>query len=466
MLEAIKTSEKSNPQPRFTEDQLREEFRKDFYQIDYLLNFKINARKRKEDISAVIPTYNRCPFPKGSKNYKYNPLSVCVNALLQQRSSIKEIVIIDDASTDSTEQVVKELSDQAYATKGIKINYFKNAERRGSSVSRNIGAKNAAGKYLFFLDDDCVPTPYLSLISMIVIKKLEKADKNFATLVLPVYDRASYPKVAPPISDLTMTFFKRGTKSARFNSVPLEYLTCGKGRFLNNNLKIFKSLQVYQTWGHFIIDRSKYLDVGGFPDFATWPSKAGEEQELACRLIENAYTLYYLPETKAASYHGAYGAELGDFDGRDWLSVVTNGNLSLVEFSKICDKGIMSGNRVNVEDYCYARIVAVFCIIYKRNIKEAINWARTSYQEFVSENKNAWYPKYAKGQTFLREKREKIWHKAIYDGLNLLFEAERKKINKLDGYIKSLKRKGELEEEAQRHMVKTALKKIIKKLVK
>jgi len=467
MIKAIEVGDKTKLEPHFTQDNLRQEFKKDFYQIDYLLGFKINARKRKEDISAILPTYNRCPFSKGSKNYKYNPLSVCINALLLQRSSIKEIIVIDDGSTDNTKKVVEELADVAYATKGIKIHYFYNQERKGSSISRNIGAKQATGKYLFFLDDDCVPTPYLSLISMIVIKKLEKADRNFAALVLPVYDRASFPKVATKTSDLTSTFLKRGTRGAAFNSVPLEYLSA-RGRFLNKELKIFKPIQVYQTWGHFIIDRSRYLDVGGFPDFATWPGKAGEEQEFACRLVENGYTLYYLPETKASSYHGRYGARIGGFDGRDWLSVVTNGQLSLIEFSEVCDNGIMSGNRVNVEDYCYSKIIAPFCIIYKRNIKEAINWARTSYQEFVSGKKHtwSWYPQYVKEETFSREKREKIWHKAIYDGLNLLFETEQKRINKLDGFIKSLKKKGQLEEQAQKHMLRTALKRIIKKLVK
>lgn len=442
---------------------LKREFSKDFYRIDYLTNLKINSRKRKEDISAIIPTYNRCPFDKNSENYRYNPLAVCIGALLLQKSSIKEIVVIDDASTDNTKEVLKDLTAEAYATKGIKIVCLYNSERKGSSISRNIGAKQATGKYLFFLDDDCVPTPYLSFISMIAIKKIAKADKNFAALVLPVYDRASFPKIAPPISDLTKSFLKRGIMSAYFNSIPLEYLTA-KDRFLNNNLKIFRPLQVYQTWGHFIIDRSKYLDVGGFPDFATWPNKAGEEQEFACRLIENAYTLYYLPENKASSFHGAFGAKMGGFDGHDWLSDITNGKLSLVKYSKVCDAGIMSGNRVGVEDYCYARIIAPFCIIYKRNTKEAINWAKTSYNGFVSENKKTWYPTYARGQAFLREEREKIWHKAINDGLILLFNNEQKKLFKLEGFIQSLRTKGKLEEEAQKHMLQRTLKKIIKKI--
>jgi hypothetical protein len=107
----------------------------------------------------------------------------------------------------------------------------------------------------------------------------------------------------------------------------------------------------------------------------------------------------------------------------------------------------MSGNRVGVEDYCYSRIIAPFCIIYKRNTKEAINWARASYEGFVSENKKTWYPAYARGQSFLREKREKIWHRAISDGLNVLFNNEQKKLIKLDAFIQSLRTKGKLEEE-------------------
>jgi glycosyltransferase involved in cell wall biosynthesis len=448
-----------------TKEDLIKEFEKDFYRIDYFSNLKINSRKRKEDISAIIPTYNRCPFGKDSEDYKYNPLSVCINALLLQKSPIKEIIVVDDASTDYTKEVVEQLADQAYATKGIEIKYFHNEERRGSSVSRNIGAKQASGKYLFFLDDDCVPTPYLSFISMVVIRRLELNDKNFAALVLPVYDRASYPKIAPAIADLTKSFLKRGTTSAYFNSVPREYLG-SDSVFFNKTLKIFKPIQVYQTWGHFIIDRSKYLDVGGFPDFATWPNKAGEEQEFACRLIENAYTLYYLPENKSSSFHGAYGARMGGFEGYDWLSAQTEGKLSLIEYSQICNDGIMSGNRVSVEDYCYSRIIASFCIIYKRNTKEAINWARASYEGFVAENKKIWYPSYGKGQSFLREKREEIWHRAINDGLMLLFNNEQKKLMKLDGFIQSLRTKGKLEEEAQKHIIGNTFKRIFKKLLK
>jgi len=206
--------------------------------------------------------------------------------------------------------------------------------------------------------------------------------------------------------------------------------------------------------------------VGGFPDFATWPNKAGEEQELACRFIENAYSLYYMPDPKASSCHGAYGAKIGSFLGRDWMFDLTGGDLNLVKFSEICENGIMSGNRVSAREYVYSKIISSFCIIYKRNTKEAINWARKSYEDFVSLNEKKWYPSYAKDPILSRKKREKIWHKAINDGLNLLFWSEQKKLTKLDGFIRSLRKKGRLEEYARRHIIRTGIKRIIKKLLK
>jgi len=438
------------------ERNLLQEFRKDFYQSDYLSKFNIAGKRG--DISAIIPTYNRCPFSKNSENYKYNPLAVCIKALLLQKAPIKEIVVIDDASTDNTKEVVRELEKEAYSTKGVEIKYIHNEKRKGSSVARNIGAKQASGKYLFFLDDDCVPTPYLSFISMIVIKKLEEEDKSFSALVLPTYNRSSYPKVAISLADLSRPFFKEGLK-ANFQAFPLEYIKA-RDIFLNTNLRILKPIKVYQTWGHFIVDRKKYLDVGGFPDFATWPNKAGEEQEFACRLVENTYTLYYLPGIKASSYHGAFGAKLPKFRGVDWLAELTNEKLSLIRFSEICNNGKMSGNRVNVKDSCYSKIIAVFCINYKRNIKEAINWAKQSYKEFVVEADESWFPLYADEPIKTRHEREGIWHQAINDGLGLLFETEKKRLIKLDDFIESLRTRGRLEEERRKNKLRKILEEI------
>jgi len=441
--------------------ELEKEFIKDFYQPNYFSKFKINGKKKKADISVIIPTFNRCPFGKDSENYKYNPLYLCITSILMQKLPVAEIVIIDDASTDFTKEVVDDLSRQADSKKGIKIKYLKNELRRGSSISRNLGAKCAFSKYLFFLDDDCVSAPYLIFTAMLALKKIEKLDKNFALLVLPVYDRSSFPKSVQKIEELQKNFIRREGKGVLFNAMVEEYIHAKKV-FLNTQLSILKPIEVYQTWGHFIVIREKYLDVGGFPDFATWPNKAGEEQEFACRLIENAYSLYYLPDPKASSFHGAYGAKIGQFTGQDWMIEETNGEFSLIKFSEICEQGIKSGNRVSQREHIYSKIIACFCIIYKRNIKGAINWAKYSYQNFVVDNNSKWYPVYIKEDFFLRNDREKIWHDAISDGLILLEYVERNRINKLESFIKSLKKKGQLEESKKEHWLEVLFKKIIK----
>lgn len=436
------------------EDDFAREIRKDFYQQRYLDKFKI--KDERADISAIIPTFNRCPFNKKSDNYEYNPLTVAIRSLLLQKSPIREIVIIDDNSNDNTLAVVKELEKEAYSTKGVEIRYIKNKETLGSSVSRNIGAKQAKGKYLFFLDDDCVPAPYLTFISMLVMKDLEKKDKMCSVLVLPDYDRSSQPKNALSLESMGKTFLKAGPDNVKFNAFISDYVKI-KDKFLNAELKILKPLRVYQTWGHFIIDRTKYLDVGGFPDFATWPNKAGEEQEFASRLVENAYTLYYLPDPKASSYHGAFGGKRGLFIGVDWLAELTNEKLSLVRFSSICNEGDRSGNRVGVDEFIYSKIIAIFCITYKRNIKESINWAKKSYQDFVVDARKSWFSNYPDEIIVDRRKREGIWHNAIEDGLNLMLKTEKEKINKLAHFIESLKVKGRIEEEER----KTRLKEIL-----
>jgi len=117
---------------------------------------------------------------------------------------------------------------------------------------------------------------------------------------------------------------------------------------------------------------------------------------------------------------------------------------------------------VGVEDFIYSRIIASFCIIYKRNIKEAINWARKSYEDFVVSAKRSWFILYPKEIITEREKRERIWYNAINDGLNLLFDTETKKLQKLNGFIASLRTKGRIEEERRKNKLKEILEEIYK----
>lgn len=85
--------------------------------------------------SIVIPTFNR-----------ENLLPFAINSILNQTFTDFEIIIIDDGSTDNTEEVVKNI-------KSNKILYFK-TENKGIAAARNLGINKAKGNYIGFLDSD------------------------------------------------------------------------------------------------------------------------------------------------------------------------------------------------------------------------------------------------------------------------------------------------------------------------
>ena len=90
----------------------------------------------KPKVSVVIPTYNRA-----------RRVSEAIRSVLRQTYRDFEIVVVDDASTDNTEQIIKSFRDS-------RIVYIKHKNNRGASAARNTGIKNSRGKYIAFLDSD------------------------------------------------------------------------------------------------------------------------------------------------------------------------------------------------------------------------------------------------------------------------------------------------------------------------
>jgi glycosyltransferase involved in cell wall biosynthesis len=90
-------------------------------------------------VTIIIPTYNRAEF-----------LPQAIDGALSQTYADFELLILDDASTDNTPDVVLPyLVDQ-------RIRYFKNSKNLGISRNRNYGLSLAKGEYVAMLDSDDV----------------------------------------------------------------------------------------------------------------------------------------------------------------------------------------------------------------------------------------------------------------------------------------------------------------------
>lgn len=94
------------------------------------------------DVTIGIPVYNV---------EKYIRRSVLA-ALDQQFSGSTEILVIDDGSTDSSIDIVRDLHNSH--PNGSKIRILKHERNEGVGISRNAIIENAKGEYLFFLDSD------------------------------------------------------------------------------------------------------------------------------------------------------------------------------------------------------------------------------------------------------------------------------------------------------------------------
>lgn len=94
-------------------------------------------------ISCIIPTFNRASLIKEA-----------IKSTITQTYTNWELIIIDDSSTDNTENIV-----QSYICKDNRIKYFKNP-RKGGAAARNFGLSKAIGEYIAFLDDDDINLPH------------------------------------------------------------------------------------------------------------------------------------------------------------------------------------------------------------------------------------------------------------------------------------------------------------------
>ena len=87
-------------------------------------------------VSIVMPSYNTAAY-----------ISDSINSILAQTHTDWELIIVDDCSTDHTEEIVAGFCDP-------RIRFIKNETNSGAAISRNRALREAKGKWVAFLDSD------------------------------------------------------------------------------------------------------------------------------------------------------------------------------------------------------------------------------------------------------------------------------------------------------------------------
>lgn len=97
-----------------------------------------DGRERMSDlVSIIMPSYNTAQY-----------IGATIKSVLNQTYTNWELIIVDDCSTDNTDEVVKKyLNDK-------RIKYLKNEQNSGAAVSRNRALREAKGQWIAFLDSD------------------------------------------------------------------------------------------------------------------------------------------------------------------------------------------------------------------------------------------------------------------------------------------------------------------------
>ena len=97
------------------------------------------------DLSIIVPVYNAEVF-----------LARCLDSILFSTFRNKEILLIDDGSTDQTGKIIT-----WYQKKYPSIIKVFQQQNKGVSYARNLGIKNAIGRYIAFVDHDDMVHPYM-----------------------------------------------------------------------------------------------------------------------------------------------------------------------------------------------------------------------------------------------------------------------------------------------------------------
>ncbi|MFZ0545692.1 MAG: glycosyltransferase [Candidatus Promineifilaceae bacterium] len=195
---------------------------------------------QKPSFSIIIPTHGRP-----------DALNHCLEALARLDYPPEQVEIIIVYDGDGPDQ------PPGYPVKTL------TQPKRGPAAARNLGAAHAAGTYLAFTDDDCLPSAdWLGQLSAVLA---QFPDRMVGGRVINALTNNSYAAASQLLVEFLYEQFDPDSLQAGF--------------FASNNMAVRRDL---------------FLELGGFD--TTFPMAAGEDRELCRRWLNAGYGMIYQPE--------------------------------------------------------------------------------------------------------------------------------------------------------------------------
>jgi len=201
-----------------------------------------------DTVSVLIPCYNQAAH-----------IGHTIEATLNQTRSPHEVIVVDDASTDASAQIVGQYP----------VKLLRHRCNSGPAVARNTALQAASGEIVLYVDADAYAEAHL------VETLLSAYEQHPSPQLAGVGGRGIETQIHTPSDRWRVTHAKQDFGDKRRYNVPYLFGLCAS------------------------YYREVLLEVGGFDAF--FPINAGEDADLGYRLIRAGYYLLYLPE--AVVYH-------------------------------------------------------------------------------------------------------------------------------------------------------------------
>lgn len=258
-------------------------------------------------ISVIIPCYNVEKW-----------VGRCLESVVTQDFGLDriEIICVDDCSTDSTLDVLKEWESKY--PENIMIVPLEDNGRQGRA--RNIGLDYSTGEWVAFIDaDDWVETDYLSKMYRFGIQ--DNYDMVVSKLVRDNYDGSVMSKFSPEQKKINMSYNNEGTPNNRSMSIdsddkrelficlqPVSYSACY--RLIRRS---------------FLVDSELYFPEGCAYEDTAWGSLAILKINKVFLLEENLYHYFVNENSTVLAKDEEYHLDMLDVQEYKWNEWVACG---------------------------------------------------------------------------------------------------------------------------------------------